>query len=184
MLGSLDRETLRTVESMARHPVFIPPSTLFHVFDEQYITSVNQILAADMDFRAFALADEPEVIASEIRSRGGILSYTVSRNVTVAYLTMIHALPPLELNRSGQPVANPHDEPQGVWSWDIGRERPWLFLASEDRGLFLYDWEAGGTPEPLDRQGVFPIAGPGDTLVAFLNWRQGRPRDLIDQACA
>ena len=53
--------------------------------------------------------------------------------------------------------------------------RPWLFLASEDRGLFLYDWEAGGIPEPLNTLGVLPVAGPGDTLVAFLNWHGGSP---------
>ena len=105
----------------------------------------------------------------------GILSYTASRNGTLAYLSKFPAVPPLELDRSGQPVANLLAEPRGVWSWDVGRERPWLFLASEDRGLFRYDWEAGGTPQPLYPNGLLPVAGPGDTLVAFINWRGDSP---------
>lgn len=175
MLGSLDRDTLRIVESVVRQPRFVPPNRLLYAFDEKQTTQVNHILATTMNMRTFTVAAEPEVIASVILSNAGILSYTVSQNGTLAYLSGLRETPPLELDRAGRPVAALRDEPLGVWSWGVGRERPWLFLASEDRGLYRYDWGTGAALDPLNTRGIFPVAGPGDTLVAFLNWRQDRP---------
>jgi serine/threonine-protein kinase len=175
MIGGLDRSTLRTIQSGYRDPRFVPPNRVLYGFDQKEKTPVNQILATTMDMRTLAVADDPNVVASVILAEAGVLSYTVSQNGTLAYLTGYMDLPPLELDRAGQPLADLRDEPLGVWGWGVGRERPWLFLASEDRGLYLYDWRTGATPDPLNTQGLLPVAGPGDTLVAFLNWRAGTP---------
>ncbi len=173
MLGSLDRDTLRIVESVVRDPEFHPPATVFYGLDEKQTTPVNQILVAEMDMQAFTVAAEPDVVGSVILASAGFLSYTVSHNGTFAYLTGHLNPPPLELDRTGQQVADLRDQPQGVWSWNVGTVLSRLFLASEDRGLFLYDWEAGAAPEPLGIQGLFPVAGPGDTLVAFQDYNVG-----------